>query len=348
MLFRMKRSNLKKISFLLISYLFLTSSCEGGYILKQAAGQVKLLLKRVPFEKIYSDNKIGEETKLKLRTIEDILFFARDNILLDVGDSYRTFVKIDEENVVYALTCAKKTELAPYVWKFPFVGRINYKGFFSLADAKSERDKFEKLGYDTYLRPVAAYSTLGWFDDPVLSTMLDYSISDLANLLIHELTHRTVYQKGESTFNENLATFVGNKGSEEYLISRYGKDSKEYQEMVNSNNDTKLFSEYMKEVESILNNLYKSEVSDEEKLSKRENLFSECKNLLKTKYIEQFKEKNYGRLLDKKFNNAMVISYTTYVEDLSSFYKKHEELGNDLKKTVSYFKDIAKKKIKFP
>jgi predicted aminopeptidase len=121
-------------------------------------------------------------------------------------------------------------QLKAYEWDFPLIGSFSYKGFFNYDQALEEEDKIRKNGYDTSIDEIAGWSTLGWFKDPVLSDMLDRSSGSLANLIIHELTHGTLYVKDNVDFNENLASFVGDKGALIFLRHKYGENSKEYHE----------------------------------------------------------------------------------------------------------------------
>ena len=127
--------------------------------------------------------------------------------------------------MLHVVSAAERTRLEPYEWWFPIVGSVDYKGYFELADAQAEASRLSGEGYDIYVRPSVAFSTLGWFDDPVLSSWLRADPVRIAELLIHELLHRTWYVSGETAFNESLATFVGHVGAVEFFRAHDGAEA---------------------------------------------------------------------------------------------------------------------------
>ena len=154
-------------------------------------------------------------------------------------------MQLDGPYVTYVVSAAPKDELVAYKWWFPIVGSLPYKGFPEPTGAHAEADELNKKGLDAYIRGVSAYSTLGWFSDPILSSMLEYKDYDLVDTIIHETVHATIYIKSEADFNERLAVFIGHKGTEAFYRQREGQDSKTLKAMADDTYDERLFSEFI-------------------------------------------------------------------------------------------------------
>ena len=208
----------------------LTTSCQSGYVIRQAFGQLSLSRRQLPLADAAKLEGLSDSQRANLELVPEVLSFARERLGLDTGDAYTTFVDTGNAPVSTTVSAAHPYSLSPYLWSFPFVGRVSYKGYFDSADAKAEAERLQTRGYETVLSSVSAYSTLGWFRDPVLSTMLDLEMADLVDLLIHECTHRTLYFANSTSINESLAThiafagtllFLEQKGVEESVIARY-------------------------------------------------------------------------------------------------------------------------------
>ena len=198
---------------------------EIGYYFHLIKGQAKLLWSRKSIERLLRQEELDPEVRQRLEFVQEIRKYAEDEIGLVSSRNYTSYCDIGEGPVSWQLTAAPKDKLEPLRWKYPVVGQFPYRGFFDLKRGLEEKSCLEKEGYDTHLSRVGAYSTLGWFDDPVLSTMLRYRDEELAELIFHELTHSTVWISDHVAFNESLATFIGERGSLQYLEHNYGPGS---------------------------------------------------------------------------------------------------------------------------
>lgn len=199
--------------------------CSPLYVLRSAYEESRILLSRQSIERLLERPELDPETRAKLELVLEVRRFAADELGLEVGDAYASFSIVPPGALLQVVSAAEQTRLEPYVWWFPVVGSVDYKGYFDLDDALAEAARLEKDGYDTYVRPSVAFSTLGWFDDPVLSSWLAAGPVRLTELLLHELLHRTWYVSGETAFNESLATFVGHVGAIEFFRARDGEDA---------------------------------------------------------------------------------------------------------------------------
>jgi predicted aminopeptidase len=192
---------------------------------------------------------------------------------------------------------------------------------------------------DTFIQRAAAYSTLGWVKDPIFSSMLQWDQVTLANLILHEMTHATVYFKGETDFNEQLATFIGNRGAIDFLIDKYGMASKEVAEAIHIQEDDLLFSQWIDRAYQRLSTFYAKEISKDEKLRGREEIFRSIQEEFK-EIKAQFKTDCYKDFGERELNNAVLLACRRYVHRLEKFETLYEQLGKDIRRVVEYFKTI--------
>jgi predicted aminopeptidase len=196
------------------------SGCATGYVLRAAYEEARLLWRREPIAELLQSDELDPATRDKLELVLAARRFAADELGLAVGGSYTTFARVDAAQIIHAVSAAPRDKLVPYTWWFPIVGRVPYRGYFDRADAEALAAELARQGYDTLVRPAVAFSTLGWFDDPLLSTLLRADEAQLAETVLHELTHNTLYVPGHAAFNESFATFVGLRGAAAFFTAR--------------------------------------------------------------------------------------------------------------------------------
>lgn len=233
--------------------------CQGGYVLRQAIEQWRLSRRQIDLAAPEVGERLAPEQRDRLPWVKRILEFSREELALTPGDSYQTFLDVEGRPVSYIVIAAHPEALVAYEWCFPFVGCVSYKGFFSEQDASEEAERLRRQDWDVEVFQVRAFSTLGWFRDPVLSTMLDLEIPDLAELLIHETVHRTFYVADRTTFNESLATHVAREGTLLFL-ERYKEEippeiREEYlQEQMLADQDDLLMRRLRRDLEALYSN----------------------------------------------------------------------------------------------
>src|SRR5690348_9840121 len=193
--------------------LFLALTPIGRYLAQGAWAEGRMLADRRPIRGIVDDPEADPRVRRKLELVLAARQFAVDSVGLLAEESFTTYSRVQHDTLVLVLSGAYRDALEPYTWWFPIVGRVPYKGFFDFSRAHEAARQLEAQGYDAYLRPSAAFSTLGWFNDPLLSTTLRGDSIELANTVIHELTHNTFYASGHAVFNESFANFVGTRGA---------------------------------------------------------------------------------------------------------------------------------------
>lgn len=215
------------------------------YLSRQGYRQAELLMSREPIDKVLEADKITPDTKKKLTFTKSVLDFAKKSGL-EVGDSYKYYIELGGEAVSYTVQAARPTQMELKSWWFPIVGRVPYLGYFDRKHRDKEAEALEKEGFEIYKGSVAAYSSLGWFADPVYSSMLRRSDVDLAHLYFHELTHRTLWLTGGVEFNENLAEFVADVLTKEFFTSL--NRLSELEDFKNEQQDYRLFKGWLEEL----------------------------------------------------------------------------------------------------
>nr|BFD58530.1 aminopeptidase [Bdellovibrio sp. CKG001] len=326
----------------LLAMALLNSGCQMGYLMKSGYGQMKLLGSRVPLNEALEDPNLDEAKKRKLRLAEEARVFAERELHLATSKNYTAYVELGRPYVTYVVSAAPKWELKHYQWSYPFMGKMPYKGFFNEADAVEEERSLQQEGLDTYMRGVSAYSTLGWFNDPILSSMLRYDDYDLVNTIIHETVHATLYIKHAADFNERLATFLGNKGAELFYLKKEGADSKTLKQIQLENEDNKLFSTFISSELKLLEQWYKELPPDERKEEKRSERIREIQKKFAAEVIPQLKTDNYKKFGEARLNNARLLVYKTYLQDLSDFESLYNLVGQDYSKFIESCRSLEK------
>jgi len=192
----------------------------GRYLVRGAAAESTILRRRQSIAKLVADSTTAPEVRAKLRLVLEARQFAVDSLGLPANDAFTQFTQLDHDTLVLVLSGAHRDKLERVTWWFPIVGRVPYKGYFDFAEAKRAEQALANEGFDTYLGPSPAFSTLGFFNDPLLSTTLRSDSLEIVSTVVHELTHNRFYAKGQAVFNESFASFVGARGAERFFLAR--------------------------------------------------------------------------------------------------------------------------------
>jgi predicted aminopeptidase len=328
----------KIIYFLFLMATPLLTGCQIGYLLSSAKGQLSLLNSRVPIEDALKDEKITEPEKVKIRLSQEARAFAKDKLQLNSGKNYSHYVALDRPYVVYTINASPKWELNHYNWWFPVIGSVPYKGFFNEPDAKAEEAELKAKDLDTYLRGVSAYSTLGWFSDPLLSSMIKFHEHDLVNTIIHESVHATLYIKSSADFNERLAVFIGNTGTLDFYKAKEGENSPTVKTMQSEFEDEKIFSEYISNEIKELEKWYKLQTKKDEVL--RQTRIKEIQTRFKELILPKMKSDMFNKFPDLILNNARIMLYKTYVADLSDFQKLYDQKNHNMNQFLEACKSL--------
>ncbi len=337
-----------KIIFIIIIFLSILalSNCKlMVYGIQQGAGQISVLRNAKPIDEILRDSLTSDSLKLKLQLVQEIKEYAIDSLGLNPSKNYNTLYDQKGKPILWVVVAAEKFKMKTYEWKFPFLGKVPYKGYFDYSKAEKEEQKMRDEGFDARISTVSAWSTLGFFKDPILSEMLNHSEGMIARLVIHELTHSTLYVKGNSQFNENLATFVGNQGAKQYLIDKYGENSLPYKDYLGELSDIEKFSKYVLTGAKLLDTLYQnfSDEPIEQKSQKKQMLIKEIVNNIDT--IQFYAKHDFTgfKNLNNLPNNAFFVGYITYHEDQDEFSSQFNDKFNcNFRDYLSYLKSKYK------
>lgn len=328
----------------LLSITHTLTACHIGYIVKSAYHQARMLRSGVEIEKVLNNPEVDQKIKDKLRLAQEAKIFAETHLQLEETDNYSSYVQLNRPYVTYVVSAAPKNELKYYKWYFPIVGHVPYKGYFIEADANEEAEDLEEQNYDVFVRGVSAFSTLGWFEDPVLSSMLRYSDYDLVNTIIHETVHATLYISDNANFNERLATYLGDLGTELFYKQK-GEDGKKVLENVKKDNhDQRVFSEFISRQIKQLERWYQENKSNPNLLEHREQQFAQIKKHFKTETLPKMQSSRYNKFAEIELNNAKLLGYKLYMNDLSDFEKLTQIFNNDFTKILAYCKSLEDKK----
>jgi predicted aminopeptidase len=312
---------------LLLAAVALLSGCSAPYLADAAYHQIRLLARRVPIDTVINDSGADPQLRQNLARVASIRRYAAEQLGMTVDDNYATYVEIHGRYVTFNLSACPPDKLVPYEWHFPIVGAVPYKGFFHRADAEREERRLRAAGYETYLRGVIAYSTLGWFSDPVLSTMLDDDPYELADLLFHELTHATLFIKGEVAFNESLASFVAEQATLQYIVDQEGRNSPAYRNRVTAYAEDLRFSELVDGLYQELESLYQAAPPD--LMVRREALYADFRRRLLAEG-SGITASGYRRFAGLPPNNARLLAYRRYHDGREAFATLLAEHNGDL------------------
>jgi len=300
------------------------------YGLAQAAGQVRVLWYAQPIEDLLQDSTVADSLKQRLYLVRQIKHFATDSLGLIGGNSYTKVYDQQGKDIMWMVTACPPYAFTPQRWSFPIVGTFPYKGFFDTTMLAAEAEALQAQGLQIYVRPVTAWSTLGWFNDPVLSNMLQASEGSLANTIIHELTHGTVFINDSVRFNENLATFIGNEGAGLFLAGRYGAQSPRVKAYYAWLQNRVLFRQYMKTATRGLDSLYKSfapQTTTAQKQAAKNQYWQQIVANIDTTQLRN--KESYKRYLTKNgANNALLVGFINYNVMQDQLYQQWQQEHN--------------------
>jgi predicted aminopeptidase len=311
---------------------------SGCYTLKQGTALLGYLGRARPMETLLDG--ASEADAEFARRVADIRRFALEELGLRETTNYTKYVDIDRDYLAAVVSASAADSFARHEWRFPVVGSVPYKGFFNPDDARKERSRLEKRGLDVWVRGVDAFSTLGWFSDPLYSYMKDYPVHRLADLIIHESLHATVYLKSHAQFNEELAEFVGSEGARLYIEKTFGEDSEESRAISASDGGNAVFLDFIRELIAELEMLYASNIPREEKLQKKAEIIGAAKTRFAETYDTLFQNDNYRGFSDLPVNNAYLELYRLYYEESHYFRDLYNRSGSDLPRFIAAAKTL--------
>jgi predicted aminopeptidase len=267
--------------------------------------------------------------------------YAKDSLKLRTKDSFTTYSRLDHDTLVLVVSAAYRDTLKPYTWWFPIVGTVPYKGYFDFSAAQRDAKKLYDDGFDVYVRPSDAFSTLGFFNDPLLNTTLRADSLTLANTVIHEVTHNTFYAAGQAPFNESFAMFVGARGAAAFFRSRGQEASARRVEA--QWEDDKLLARFWSSVIHSLDSAYAAHPeSKAARIAARDSVYAHTRLMLVNAIAPQFKTINPIYAQRVTLNNAALLARRVYATDLDVFDRVYEKEGRDLRRAIGRIISLAK------
>tara|TARA_B110001452_G_scaffold266841_1_gene274789 strand:- start:116 stop:1126 length:1011 start_codon:yes stop_codon:yes gene_type:complete len=303
----------------------------------QAKGQILILFKARPIATYLDDADYPDSLKLRIQQIQQIKAYS-EKIGLKPTNNYTSLYDQKNKVSLWNLSACQPYKFENKTWYFPFLGSFGYKDFFDLSQAQIERKYLEKEGFDTRIRSVNAWSTLGWFKDPILSNLLNKTEAQIAETLFHELTHNTLFFKNRLQFNENLASFFGKKTSIDYLNFFYGPNAEQMTDYLSDLEDSEKFRQHILRGKQILDVLYQSFAATDDLNFKAAKKNKTIRNIVNHLDTIQFSNINYYSIFNESLpNNTYFMSYTRYYaeeQELDSIFNYYEK---DLKKFITHF-----------
>lgn len=313
-------------------------------MLKQGTYLLSYNSRSRPIEKVLAEESISGDVGVMLSMVQEIRRYAVEEIGLEDNKNYTRYLELDRDYLVDVVSACTADSFTPYEWRFPFFGSFPYKGFYKPEDAQREASRLERMGLDVWVRQVDGFSTLGFFSDPIYSFMTEYSLFALAELIIHEQTHATVFVKNEIQLSEELATFVGREGALSFLRDRYGEDSEAYRQALASLSDWNRYRDRVLELYDELDTLYRSETDSQRISAEKQRIVEDFNQRLRSEAEELFQSDRFHSFEGIPVNNAYILSFVRYSQDLDIFYRLYKARGCDLKATVEVLKQIRQVK----
>jgi predicted aminopeptidase len=307
----------------------------GRYLARGAAAEAKILARRQSIAKLAADSTTPPSVRAKLQLVLEARRFAVDSLGLPAKNAFTQYTKLDHDTLVLVLSGAYRDELRPVTWWFPVVGRVPYKGFFDFAEARRAEAELKDAGFDTYLRPSPAFSTLGFFNDPLLSTTLGDDSLEIVNTVVHELTHNRFYAKGEAVFNESFASFVGARGAERFFASR-GDTSSVRRTMARWHDDLLLAGAWERAYHS-LDSAYRAHPGDSARAVRyeaRDTVYARTRRFLVDSVGPQLQTIDPRYAAVARLDNASLLARLIYATGLPNFEGVYASEGHDIRRAL--------------
>jgi len=309
---------------------------DASYYWQAVGGQIEIIHKSRPIGIVLEDPAVPEQTKARLRLAMRVQDFAVANLALPADGGYRTYADLGREYVSWLVVAVPALEMKEYTWCYPVAGCLGYRGYFSRGDADAFARQMRADGYDVMVRPVRAYSTLGWLDDPLLNTFVRQDVLELMATLIHEHAHRRVWVNGDTGFNESFAVFVEQEGLRRFLergLGETGAGTRETPDALltryrSEQADRERFQDLALTGRARLAELFAAPFSDSDKRARKAELLEEIRRDYQ-KLRPSFKLLNYDEWFGPNLNNAYLAGIAQYHVRIDAFAALFNEQGRD-------------------
>ena len=329
------------VRLLTISFVLSSTGCaQLSYYAQATQGQLGLVASAKPIDQWLADPNVSDQLKQRLTRAKQIRIFAVQELELPDNGSYTKYAELNRPYVVWNVIATPELSMKPVQWCFPVAGCVDYRGYYRKEDAQRFAHDLRSQGYEVRVSGVPAYSTLGWFNDPVLSTFIAYPEAEVARMLFHELAHQVAYAPGDTPFNESFATTVESIGVEQWLDKHGNPDSRErYRQFRQRKRD---FIDLLTQHRQRLEEVFATDISDDEKRNQKALVITS----LKQAYHQIRDEKwggysGYDQWFNEPITNAHFVLVATYEELVPAFQALHAKSGS-MKKFYANVQAMAK------
>lgn len=318
----------------------LLGSREVRYLTRAGLEEIRILTNRRSLEAMVADAATDPATAGLLSLVLEVRAEAAA-LGLDAGETYTTYTDVGRDTLLLVLSAAPPDCLCPHTWKYPIVGRVPYKGFFDPGMARREADRLAERGMDIYLRPAGAFSTLGWFNDPLLSTALTRDSVELAATVFHEIAHNSLYVKSATAFNESFAQYVGYRAAEQFFARRGDEASRDRAAARLA--DEQVLGEFYRELTDRLEAFYATKPAGDSLDRGRVAIGRWARETLEGGVDGRLRTVRFGAMADGPVNNARLVGITIYRTHLDWFEAWHARHDGDLSRAVAALRDLMAK-----
>jgi predicted aminopeptidase len=319
------------------------AGCDGlTYVTHVTENQLAIQGNTEPIDAVLASNRLTDEQAARLELAVAARDYAAEVIGLDAGDSYTTFYDSADAPLAWNLSAARQDALTPMEWTFPVIGRVPYLAFFEEGYLRSVEADLQADGYDTFTYELDAYSTLGLFDDPIRSAMLQRGDLSLVETIIHELLHNTIYRPNATVFNESLATFVGRQGAVDFLVDVYGEDSGWPEIARDYYADLDTVNTFLLALYAELEAYYATGLPPETLVAGREAIFAAARERFENEILPTLNYPDaFAGYADLPTNNAWLLGHYRYNLSLDQFEQVYAATGQDWPAAMAVFEAAA-------
>jgi predicted aminopeptidase len=315
--------------------LLAVASPMGCYVSRAAIAEARILARRQPIARLAADSTQDAALRAKLRLVLEARQFAIDSLGLRAGNAFTAYSPLERDTLVLVLSAAYRDRLERRTWWFPVVGRFPYKGFFDFAEARRTAEAMRGEGLDVTLGASSAFSTLGWFNDPLVTPTVRQDSVTLVNTVLHELLHTTYFAKGAVSFNESFASFVGGRGAEHFFRAR--GDSTALRRAQADWHDDRLLGGFWERLAARLDSAYGAHppAATAARLAARDTVYRWARTHLTDTVAPRLRTYPPGWGARVPLDNAVLLARRVYAEGLGRFDAEYEAAGGDLRGAIA-------------
>jgi len=313
------------------------ASDDVRYLSRAGIEETRLLANRTPITIVARDTKYPPALRAQAKLVLDVRRYAVQ-LGLEAGETYTSYSDVGRDTLLLVLTASPRNCICPVTWKYPIAGKVPYKGFFNFKQAQQAAADYTAKGYDIHLRPSAAFSTLGWFNDPLLSTALNADTLELATTVFHEIAHNTLWVKGATDFNESFAQWVAFRSAQAFFLSRH--DTVTANRAAARWQDEQVLGDYYRLLMGRLDSLYALKLPAAENDSGRKAIARWSRDTLTTGFGPALRTYSVGTPAERPINNAALIGVRLYRTNLTLFDEWGRTSDGDIKLAVHKLKSF--------